>query len=213
MPDGRGVVGAHARLASQEEHEHETTDLQVVEVVQRRGVDPVMVDVGAVERPRVAHVVPVGDTLDRRVTPRDGDVVEEDVGVGMTAESGDVAVEDEAAAGIRAAAHDEHAHALGQLGQGLAELLVELEALGELGEAERRLLVTRQRLTARRAEVGTDLVLMAAAAASHGREGTPARAESAVQLCTWSRGRGTDPSRELDVESLAEATTSAAATT
>ena len=82
-------------------------------------------------------------------------------------------VEDEPAPGVGAPAHDEHAHALGQLGQRLAELLVELEALGELGEAERGLVLVGQRAAARRAEVGAGLVLVAAPAASHAREGTP----------------------------------------
>ncbi len=45
----RSVGGAHAVLTSHEEHEHETTDLEVGEGMQRRGVDAVMVDVGAVE--------------------------------------------------------------------------------------------------------------------------------------------------------------------
>ena len=54
----------------------------------------------------------------------------------MTAECRDLAVEHEAAAGVGTAPHDQHAHAPGQLGQGRAELLVELQALGELGEAQ-----------------------------------------------------------------------------
>ena len=61
----------------------------------------------------------------------------------------------------------------GQLGQGGAELLVELQALGELGEAQRRFVLVGQGATARGAEVGAGLVLVAALAASHGREGTP----------------------------------------
>ena len=87
-----------------EEDEHEPPDLEVGEVLQRRGVDAFVVDVGAVQRPGVAHLVAVGDPPDHRVTARDGDVVEEDVGVGVAAERGDVGVEDEPAAGVRAAA-------------------------------------------------------------------------------------------------------------
>ncbi len=133
------------------------------------------------------------------------DVVEEDVRIRMTPESGEIGVEDEAAARIGPPPHDEHAHPLGQLRQRLADVFVELEALGQLAQAERGLLLTRERLPARRAEVGTDLVLMAAPAASHGREGTPARTRIGGAVSTWIRGRGYDPSRELDVESLAEA--------
>ena len=80
-----------------------------------------------------------------------------------------VAVEHEAAAGVGAPAHDQHPHALGQLGQGRAELLVELQALGELGEAQRRFVLVGQRAAARGAEVRPGLVLVAALAASHGR--------------------------------------------
>ena len=145
------------------------------QVVQRRGVDALVVDVGAVERPDVAHLV-----ARRRpgaidgVAARHGDVVEEDVGVGVAAERGDLAVEHEAAAGVGPAPHHEHAHALGQLGQGLAELLVELQALGELGEAQGGFVLVGQRAPARGAEVRPGLVLVAALAASHGRNGTPA---------------------------------------
>ena len=53
-----------------------------------RLVDPLAVDVGAVERADVAQHVPVGVALDDDVAARDRDVVEEDVGVGMAADRG-----------------------------------------------------------------------------------------------------------------------------
>ena len=105
---------------------------------------------------------------------RHGDVVEEDLGVGVATQRGDLAVEHEPAAGVGAPADDQHAHALGQLGQGRAELLVELEPFGDLGEGQGRLVVVGQRAATRRAEVGSRLVLVAALAASHAVEGTAA---------------------------------------
>ena len=162
-------------------------------MVQRRGVDPLVVDVGAVQRAGVADLVAVADPPDHGVAPGDGDVVEEDVGVGMATEGGDVGVEHESAAGVRAAADDEHAHALGQFGERFAEVFVELEAVRQLGEAEGGLVVAGQRLPARRAEVGADLVLVAAPAASHAREGTPAGSGSSGAPSTWTRGRAFQP--------------------
>src|SRR5439155_22616224 len=94
----------------------------------------------------------------------------------VTAERGDLVVEHEPAPGVGTATDDEHAHPVGELGQRDAELLVELEVLGEVGEAQRGLLLTGQRLPARGAEVRACLVVVAAPAASHPREGTPARA-------------------------------------
>src|SRR5882757_3852803 len=44
-------------LAADEEEEHEPADLEVGEVVERRPVDPVVVDVGAVERIGVGDFV------------------------------------------------------------------------------------------------------------------------------------------------------------
>ena len=63
-------------MPSDEEDEHEPADLEVGEVVQWSGVDAFVVDVGAVERPRVAHLVAVGDPPDHRVPAGDRDVVE-----------------------------------------------------------------------------------------------------------------------------------------
>ena len=189
----RALIGTVLTLiAPDEEHEHEAADLEVGEVVQRRGVDPLVVDVGAVERPDVGHLVAAVDPAHRGVAAGHGDVVEEDVGVGVAPEGGDLAVEHEAAAGVGPAPHDQHAHALGQLGQRRAELLVELQALGELGEAQGGFVLVGQRATARGAEVGPGLVLVAAPAASHARRRYPGRPD---------RGDG-HPRRAVDVRRL-----------
>src|SRR4051795_9462313 len=93
---GGGGGGRCPRLAApDEEHEHEPADLQIREVVERGGVDPLVVDVRAVQRADVGHLVPVRHPPDRGVATGDGDVVEEDVGLGVTAEGGDVTIEHE----------------------------------------------------------------------------------------------------------------------
>ena len=92
------------------------------------------VEVGAVQRVEVAH-------LERRAVPhelgvlaRDRDVVEEDVGVGVTADGRDIRVEQEPGAGVRPAAHDQQRRAGRQGGDGLllggADVGVERAQLG-----------------------------------------------------------------------------------
>ena len=93
------------------------------------GVDALVVDIGAVEGPDVGDLVArvavgVGDPADLGVAATHRDVVEEDVGVRVAPQAGDVAVEDVPAAGVGAPAHDDHAEALGELREGGAELLV-----------------------------------------------------------------------------------------
>src|SRR5262249_51765636 len=79
----------------------------------------------------------------------------------------DFLVEHVPAAGVGTPPYDEHAHALGQLGERLAQILVELEPFGELLEVECGLLLTGERLPTRGTEVRSCLVLVAASAASH----------------------------------------------
>src|SRR5262245_43047651 len=75
-------------LATNEEGQPVATDLQLVAVLQTRLVDPLLVDVRTVQRARVAQRVTVGVVFNGHVTPRHGDVVEEDVGVGVAADRG-----------------------------------------------------------------------------------------------------------------------------
>ena len=99
----------------------------------------------------------------------------------MAAEGRLGVVEHEAAPGVRAPAHDQHAQAVGQLGEDLAELVLERLAVLDECERDRRVgvvvpVVARERRAARRAEVGTRLVLVAAPPASH-----PARVPTAAR--------------------------------
>src|SRR3546814_9919862 len=68
-----------------DEDQLEGPDLQLVAVAQRRLLDPVPVQVGAVERPDVADRVVVAGAEDLGVAARHRDVVEEDVALGVAA--------------------------------------------------------------------------------------------------------------------------------
>ena len=57
-------------------------------------VDPLLVDVGAVERAGVGRDVALGRPFDVDVASRHGDVVEADLAVGVAAESGQLVVEE-----------------------------------------------------------------------------------------------------------------------
>src|SRR3954468_9739005 len=56
-------------------------DLQLVAVLELVRVDPPAVHVGAVQRPRVVQIPGARAAHEHRVVARDGDVVEEDLGV------------------------------------------------------------------------------------------------------------------------------------
>src|SRR4051794_13796541 len=112
---------------SGEEHELELPDLELVAVAQRDlGLDALPVEVGAVERADVAELVPLAAVHDLGVATRHGDVVEEDVAVGVTAGFGDVAVEHELRPGVGTSLDDQHADALGQLVERDGELVLRL---------------------------------------------------------------------------------------
>ena len=75
-------------VCSLEEDEAELADLQLVALLQHDlVVDPLGVEIRAVERAGVAHDVAVVGSLDLGVATRHGDVVEADLTVGMTAEA------------------------------------------------------------------------------------------------------------------------------
>src|SRR5918912_3882580 len=87
--------------------ELELADLQLVAVLEPVRLDPVAVDVGAVERAEVVEVVVAAAADEQGVVARDGDVVEEDVGVGAPADRHAVGVEREALADSPAAGTDD----------------------------------------------------------------------------------------------------------
>src|SRR3954470_3292177 len=65
------------------EHQPELADLHLVAGLQGSFVDPLAVDVGAVERADVTDQETVALTAEARVLARDRDVVQEDVAVGV----------------------------------------------------------------------------------------------------------------------------------
>src|SRR4051812_7112617 len=70
---------------TEQEHQLELADLQLVAVDKGGLVDALPIEVGAVERTDVPDLEPVGAGQDLDVAARDGDVVEEDVALGMAA--------------------------------------------------------------------------------------------------------------------------------
>src|SRR3954449_3172949 len=95
------------RLVALEEHQPVLADLDLVGVLEQDGVDPVAVDVGAVEAAGVGHGERVALTGERRVPTRHRHVVEEDLAVGVTAGGDDVLVEQEPAARAGTSLYDE----------------------------------------------------------------------------------------------------------
>ena len=93
------------------EDEAELADLDLVAGLQRGLVDALAVDVGAVERADVADDEAVALAAEVGVLARDGDVVEEDVAVGVPAGVDLVVVEQEARAGVGSAQDDEQRRA------------------------------------------------------------------------------------------------------
>ena len=98
------VTSAIARLRAEHEAQTVPTDLHFVAVMQERLVGALAVHVRAVQRTDVAQHVSRGRAIEHDVAPRHGDVVEEDLGVGMPADVGVLAVEPERRAGVRARA-------------------------------------------------------------------------------------------------------------
>ena len=98
--DQRGRVVGH-------EHQAVLPDLDLVAALQLDLVDPVAVHVGPVERTDVGDPEPVGAATELCVPARDGHVVEEDVGVRVTPDGGQIGIEQEPRAHIRTAPHHE----------------------------------------------------------------------------------------------------------
>ncbi len=86
-------------------------------------LDPLAVHVGAVERAEVVDVGALAAAHDQRVVAGDGDVVEEDRGVGRAADAHPLLLDREALAGAAAAAADDQRGAL------LLDHLLDVDAL------------------------------------------------------------------------------------
>ena len=95
LVDGRHLLLQVAELV--------LADLDLVAVGEPVGLDPAPVDVGAVERAEVVDVEAVAAADEQRVVAGDGDVVEEDAGVGAAADADPVVVDGEALTGAAAA--------------------------------------------------------------------------------------------------------------
>src|SRR5689334_17467117 len=77
-PVDSGTMPGSVAFVAGEEDEAVLADLDLVAVGQLHGVDPVAVDVGAVQRADVGHGEGVAGAVELRVLARDRDVVEED---------------------------------------------------------------------------------------------------------------------------------------
>src|SRR4051794_25032875 len=76
---------ALVRPRSREEHQPELADLHLVAAAEGRRLHPLPVDVGAVEAAHVPDGEEAALAVELGVAPRHGDVVEEDVTVGVPA--------------------------------------------------------------------------------------------------------------------------------
>src|SRR5215211_2455436 len=179
-PPGRGgtlrwtgsrmALPATSGSTSGEEHQLELADLELVAGDQLAVLDPLPVQVGAVQGADVVDGEGVGPAADLRVAARDGDVVEEDVALGVAPGGDHLLVEQEAAAGVRPAPHHQHGGVLAQLLDRGEDLFLDLsfEVLG--GQADGGGRVVRrvgQGGPAVRAEVGPFGVLVTALRAEH----------------------------------------------
>src|SRR2546423_13861394 len=97
-------------------HELELAYLHLVTVLQLGLLHPLAVEVGAVERSHVSHHVGPALAHELRMPSGHGDVVQENVAVGVTSHPGQGAVEQEPASSVRAPLDHQDAHALGSSG-------------------------------------------------------------------------------------------------
>src|SRR3546814_20297689 len=109
-------------LAS-DEQQLERADLELVAIREGRVLDPLPVEVRAVERADVGQAVAVVGLADLGVPAGHGAVVEEDDAVGVAPRGHARLVEGEAGAGVWAAGDPEHAAHWGELGEGAPSLL------------------------------------------------------------------------------------------
>src|SRR6266536_1994806 len=159
------------RSSRREEYQLELADLQLLATDQVALLDPFPVEVGAVQRADVMDGEAAAVAApDLGVPAGHGDVVEEDVRLGMPAHGHDVLVEQEAAAGVGAPADHQHRGAVAQLLDGGGDLFLDLSFEVLRGEADGGGRVVRgrhQRGPTIRAEVGPLGVLVTALSAEH----------------------------------------------
>ncbi len=93
----------------------ELADLDVVAVDQGLLVRSRAVDVGAVQRSGVGDHEGAGGTAELRMPTRHGDVVQEDVGIGVAPHGDDFLVEQELGADVGPADADQQGRARGQV--------------------------------------------------------------------------------------------------
>src|SRR5687768_2361917 len=101
VPDSGRLANALDALVPGEEHEPVLADLYFVAVGQLHFLDPVAVDVGAVEAADVTDRELVTRAVEDRMPTRHRDIVEEDLAVRVPAGVDDVLVEQEPAARAR----------------------------------------------------------------------------------------------------------------
>src|SRR4051794_26746114 len=123
-----------AWLSAGDVRELELADLELVAVLEPVGLDAMAVDVGAVERAEVVEVVVAAAAHEQGVVARDGDVVEEDVGVRPPADGHAVGVQREALADAPTPRADDERGAL--VGDDIAD--VDRHELAGLVDAVRR---------------------------------------------------------------------------
>ena len=107
-----------------EEDEPELADLEFVAVAEQHPIDALLIDIGAVERTGVGHHVALRGPFDLGVSARDRDVVEADLGFGMTTEPRDVFVQREPGAGLGAGTDDQDADFVRKLADGDDDVVV-----------------------------------------------------------------------------------------
>src|SRR6266540_7469091 len=107
-PDPASPRPATSRSAAGEEDQLELADLQLVAGDQVAVLDPLPVEVGAIERAHVVDGEAAAATGDLGVAARHGDVVQEDVALRVAAGGHYLLVEQEAAAGVGPPPDDQH---------------------------------------------------------------------------------------------------------
>jgi hypothetical protein len=94
--------GSHrvGRGTASEEQEPVLADLNLVAVVESRHIDPVTIDVGAIEPALICHCPTGPSAAEFGMLAGHGDVVEKDVTVGMPPEPDDIVIQQEPVAGL-----------------------------------------------------------------------------------------------------------------
>src|SRR3954447_24774675 len=174
----RSCAGRLTRPRPGQVHQAELADLHLVATGEGGDVDRLAVDVGAVQAADVVHGEAAALAVELHVPPADGDVVQEDVAVGVPAGGGDLLVEQEAAAGVGAALDHQQrrpgGEGLDSAGVGVRGRLADLSLLArvlatDLGDDAGRLAdpLGAQSRTALGAESAALAVLVATSSAEH----------------------------------------------